>query len=73
LESLNPTLIRVPLPSPDFTATSILEKFQNETATASVDRVLKKLASKKAEQMMAVSLILAWEGTVRGFPWRVGC
>ena len=42
-------------PDIDFTATSILEKFQNETATGSVDRVLKKLASKKAEQMMAVS------------------
>jgi hypothetical protein len=59
--------MRVPLHSPDFTATSILEKFQNETATASVDRVLKKLASKKAEQMMAVSLDFGLEGAVRGF------
>lgn len=38
----------------DFTASTILEKFSNEQTAASVERVLKKLASKKAEEILAV-------------------
>lgn len=37
----------------DFTATTIMEKFQNDAAAASVERVLKKIATKKAEEMLA--------------------
>lgn len=37
----------------DFTATTIMEKFQNDAASTSVERVLKKIASKKAEEMLS--------------------
>ncbi|KAJ9126444.1 hypothetical protein QFC24_002187 [Naganishia onofrii] len=37
----------------DFTATTIMEKFQNDAAAASVERVLKKIATKKAEEMLS--------------------
>ncbi|KAF7789169.1 hypothetical protein EIP86_000106 [Pleurotus ostreatoroseus] len=37
----------------DFTASTILEKFANEQTAASVERVLKKLATKKAEEILA--------------------
>jgi import receptor subunit TOM70 len=37
----------------DFTATTIMEKFQNDAASASVERVLKKIAQKKAEEMLS--------------------
>ncbi|EIN04478.1 ADP/ATP carrier receptor [Punctularia strigosozonata HHB-11173 SS5] len=36
----------------DFTAATILDKFQNESAAQSVERVLKKLATKKAEEIL---------------------
>lgn len=36
----------------DFTATTIMERFQNTSAAESVERVLKKIASKKAEEIM---------------------
>lgn len=38
----------------DFTAATILEKFQNETAAQAVERVLKKLAMEKAQSILAV-------------------
>ena len=38
----------------DFTAGTILDKFQNETAAQAVERVLKKLAGEKAEEILAV-------------------
>ncbi|KAI0919491.1 hypothetical protein AcV5_001544 [Taiwanofungus camphoratus] len=37
----------------DFTAATILDKFQNETAAQSVERVLKKLSSKKAQEILS--------------------
>lgn len=36
----------------DFTATTIMERFQNDSAATAVDRVLKKVATKKAEEML---------------------
>ena len=39
----------------DFTAAAILDKFQNENAAQAVDRVLKKLSSEKAAEIIAVS------------------
>lgn len=36
----------------DFTATTILQRFQDEKAAQSVERVLKKLAQKKAVEML---------------------
>ncbi|ORX40842.1 mitochondrial import receptor subunit tom40 [Kockovaella imperatae] len=36
----------------DFTATTILERFQDEQAAASVERCLKNLAAKKAKEML---------------------
>ena len=40
---------------PDYTAATILERFQNEAAAQSVERVLKKLATEKAQSILAVS------------------
>ncbi|EMD35737.1 hypothetical protein CERSUDRAFT_115692 [Gelatoporia subvermispora B] len=37
----------------DYTAAAILDKFQNDAAAQSVERVLKKISSKKAEQILA--------------------
>ncbi|KAG6372062.1 hypothetical protein JVT61DRAFT_8770 [Boletus reticuloceps] len=37
----------------DFTAATILERFQNETAAQAVERVLKKLATEKAQSILA--------------------
>ncbi|KAF8429982.1 mitochondrial outer membrane translocase receptor TOM70 [Boletus edulis BED1] len=37
----------------DFTAATILERFQNETAAQAVERVLKKLATEKAHSIVA--------------------
>ena len=42
-------------PNTDFTAATILESFRNENAAQSVERVLKKLATKKAEEVLSVS------------------
>lgn len=39
----------------DFTAATILEKFQNESAAQAVERVLKKIAVEKAASVLAVS------------------
>lgn len=39
----------------DFTAATILDKFQNENATQAVERVLKKIATEKATEILAVS------------------
>ena len=39
----------------DFTTATILEQFRNDNAAQSVERVLKKLATKKAEEILAVS------------------
>lgn len=36
----------------DFTATTIIERFQDEQAAASVERCLKKLAAKKAKEIL---------------------
>ncbi|OBZ73262.1 Mitochondrial import receptor subunit tom70 [Grifola frondosa] len=37
----------------DYTAATILDKFQNEAAAASVERVLKKLSTKKSEEILS--------------------
>ncbi|TFK51523.1 ADP/ATP carrier receptor [Heliocybe sulcata] len=37
----------------DFTAATILDKFQNETSAQSVERVLKKLSTRKATEILA--------------------
>jgi hypothetical protein len=42
----------------DYTATTILSKFQNDTAGRSVERVLEKLSKKKAAEILAVSLFV---------------
>lgn len=39
----------------DYTATTILGKFQNDAAGRSVERVLEKLSKKKAAEILAVS------------------
>jgi len=36
----------------DFTAATILERFQNETASASLERVLKKIAQQEAWEIL---------------------
>jgi hypothetical protein len=41
--------------SVDFTAGTILDKFQNDNASYAVERVLKKLATEKAAEILAVS------------------
>jgi mitochondrial import receptor subunit TOM70 len=46
-------LLMVPLV--DFTAGTILEKFQNDNAAQAVERVLKKLSTEKAAEILAVS------------------
>jgi hypothetical protein len=38
----------------DFTAATILDKFKNDAAAQSVERVLKKLSSQKAAEILAV-------------------
>lgn len=48
-------LKRYPESLRDFTAATILDKFQNETAAQAVERVLKKLAGDKATEILAVS------------------
>jgi hypothetical protein len=40
---------------PDYTAATILGKFQNDSAGRSVERVLEKLSKKKAAEILAVS------------------
>ena len=40
----------------DFTAATILDKFQNQQTAAAVERVLKVLSTKEAKQMLEVSL-----------------
>jgi hypothetical protein len=40
----------------DFTAATILDKFQNEVAAQAVERVLKKIATDKAAVILAVSV-----------------
>ena len=42
----------------DYTATTILSKFQNDTAGRSVERVLEKLSKKKASEIFAVRLFV---------------
>jgi import receptor subunit TOM70 len=39
----------------DYTATTILGKFQNDAAGRSVERVLEKLSKKKTAEILAVS------------------
>jgi hypothetical protein len=39
----------------DYTATTILGKFQNDAAGRSVERVLEKLSKKKAAEILSVS------------------
>jgi hypothetical protein len=39
----------------DYTATTILGKFQNDAAGRSVERVLEKLSKKKVAEILAVS------------------
>ena len=43
----------------DFTAATILDKFQNQNTAQSVERVLKKLATKKSAELMAVRFFSA--------------
>lgn len=45
--------------SPDYTATTILGKFQNDAAGRSVERVLEKLSKKKTAEILAVSSFTA--------------
>jgi len=40
----------------DFTAATILDKFQNQQTAAAVERVLKVLSTKEAKQMLEVCL-----------------
>ena len=42
-------------PRTDFTACTILERFGNEQTSASVERVLKQLATEKATEILKVS------------------
>lgn len=42
----------------DYTAATILDKFQNESAAQSVERVLKKLATQKAQDILSVSVTI---------------
>lgn len=48
----------------DFTAATILDKFQNEAASQSVERVLKKLCAKRAAEIMTVRTTAHCELTV---------
>lgn len=41
----------------DFTAATILDKFQNETAAQAVERVLKKISTAEAQEILKVSVI----------------
>ena len=51
-----PSMIPVGLnPFPDYTAVTILERFQNEAAAQSVERVLKKLATEKSQIVLTAS------------------
>ena len=38
----------------DYTAATILDKFQNEAASQAVERVLKKMSGEKATEILAV-------------------
>jgi mitochondrial import receptor subunit TOM70 len=49
------TFIRLLTLGLDFTATTILGKFQNDAAGRSVERVLEKLSKKKAAEILSVS------------------
>lgn len=40
----------------DFTAATILDKFQNESAAQAVERILKKIATEKAAVILSVSM-----------------
>jgi import receptor subunit TOM70 len=40
---------------PDYTAATILDKFQNEAAAQSVERVLKKISSTEAQEILKAS------------------
>jgi tetratricopeptide (TPR) repeat protein len=42
----------------DFTAATILDKFQNDSAAHAVERVLKKIATAKAADILAVSVTI---------------
>lgn len=42
----------------DFTCVCILDAFKNETASKSMERVLKLLSERKAKEIMKVKLIL---------------
>ena len=44
----------------DFTAATILDKFQNETAAQAVERVLKRIAVGKAAAILAVSAVWSY-------------
>ena len=46
----------------DYTATTILGKFQNDAAGRSVERVLEKLSKKKAAEILAVSFSTSSQG-----------
>lgn len=41
----------------DYTATTILEKFQNETTTQNLEKALKTIAVAKTEEALAVSFL----------------
>ena len=42
-------------PGSDYTAATILDKFQNETAAQSVERVLKKISTTEAQEILKVN------------------
>ena len=41
----------------DFTAATILDRFQNSSSAAAVERVLKVMASEKAKELIAVCAV----------------
>lgn len=43
--------------APDFTAATILDRFQNASSASAVERVLKVMASEKAKELMAVCAV----------------
>jgi import receptor subunit TOM70 len=44
------------IPSLDYTASTILGRFQNESTAQAVERVLKKLSTEKANEILSVCL-----------------
>jgi hypothetical protein len=45
----------------DFTAATILDRFQNSSSASAVERVLKVMASEKAKELIAVCVVFLHE------------